>query len=168
MIGKIKFICYEIDIHKHSVDIKIAKNCTWITVAEMRVLRTISRYWMAKINIRIAEVSTTLSYIDRWVVFLSLSFFLFSYNSLRVLCCSLCVPHSFSAKRKVVRRLSDCVECRHNKSNVRSCRFLTLSSLFEIQSFFWICLYTLVASSFIEKRDLTTCEYRQNEHIKYW
>lgn len=89
MIGKIKFICYEIDIHKHSVDIKIAKKCTWITVAEMRVLRTISRYWIAKINIRIAEVSTTLSYIDRWVVFflsfsllpsicfsLSLSFFL--------------------------------------------------------------------------------------------
>lgn len=129
------------------------KNAHGITVAEMRVLRTISRYWMAKINIRSAEVSA-LSSIDRslvcWVLFLSFSFSFrsFSFDSLQVLCCPLCTPFIGARSAKwfdgwvAVSNVDTQQEQRFSSALNR--RFLTLSSLFGWYSI--VLLNLLVAS----------------------
>ena len=118
------------------------KNATWKQLVELRVLRTISRYWIAKINIRTAEVSIISQQQQQQqqqrALFLSLLFFrwflLVRFSPLH------------SSERKVAQRF--CVYVSNvdtTRAMFRPCVFLTLSSLFPFDSF--VPLYKAETSS---------------------
>lgn len=146
----------------------IAEKCTWIFHSQLRVLRTINRYWIAKINTRTAEASIILHWRG---VSLSL---LFSYSA--VFACSLFTSSFRSAKWFDVR-MSWAVECRHNESSVQHRPFVFgISSTFKFNSIrFSVCCWLLAVVTVqytnwhgAAKICWNLKQHNKSDSIKYW